>query len=187
VAPVVSDFEHAYIFETLTSFLLGFTDRFVVALWPTQTFCAGLVVPGDTFRVYLESILRRSRATYHTLLAAFNYLALLRSSMEQQHQVAHHLVVPGTLQPLTCQRRMFLSALMLGWKFTQEHCYSTRTWAKISGLGSTEINANEAAFLSVINWRLYIPRAVFESWATELPYYMRKPEAAIPNSLLEGY
>lgn len=49
-----------------------------------------------------------------------------------------------------------LSALMLGWKFTQERGSSTRKWAMLSELSSREINGNEAAFLSMIDWRLYI-------------------------------
>ncbi|PVH72095.1 hypothetical protein DL98DRAFT_378509, partial [Cadophora sp. DSE1049] len=55
-----------------------------------------------------------------------------------------------------CQRRMFLAALILGWKYTQERSYSSRKWAQISGLSSKEINTNEVVFLSTIDWRLYI-------------------------------
>ncbi|KAH8595088.1 hypothetical protein B0O99DRAFT_494595, partial [Bisporella sp. PMI_857] len=70
--------------------------------------------------------------------------------------------------PLQCKRRMFLAALILAWKYTQERSYSSRAWAKISGLCSKEINTNEAVFLSTVGWRLYIPHTIFERWVTEV-------------------
>ena len=68
---------------------------------------------------------------------------------------------------------MFLAALILAWKYTQDRNYSLGVWTKISGLGPKEINTNEAVFLSTIDWRLYIPHAVFERWATEVPFYAK--------------
>jgi len=59
---------------------------------------------------------------------------------------------------------MFLSALILASKFLQDRNYSTRAWSKISGLGSCEINANEAAFLSTIGWQLFVRDEVWGRW-----------------------
>jgi hypothetical protein len=77
---------------------------------------------------------------------------------------------------------MFLSAIMLGWKYTQENSYSSKTWARISGLSLKEINSNERAFLATINWRLYISSETFERWSIHM---------CIPNNkrqelILEG-
>jgi hypothetical protein len=46
-----------------------------------------------------------------------------------------------------------------------------------------EINTNEAVFLYTINWCLYIPYTIFEHWVTEVPYYARLPDLALPDSL----
>lgn len=61
-------------------------------------------------------------------------------------------------------------------------------WAKISGLGSQDIKANEAIFLKIVNWRLYIPNVAFERWAkaTELLYYAGLPKHGSPESILSG-
>ncbi|KAH8589909.1 hypothetical protein B0O99DRAFT_496604, partial [Bisporella sp. PMI_857] len=72
------------------------------------------------------------------------------------------------VRPLQCQRRMFLAALILAFKYSQDRNYSLSTWAVISGLCSEEIKLNEAVFLTMVDWHLYIPHAVFERWASEV-------------------
>jgi hypothetical protein len=133
---------------------------------------------------YIELILRRSRATYAALLAAFYYLALLRSTISKQKSTTNQPEDVERVKHLQCQRRMFLAALILGSKYTQERSYSSRAWAKISGLRSKEINTNEAVFLATIDWCLYIPHTISERWATEVLYYLRLPGQALPDSLL---
>lgn len=161
--------------------LITFADRFLIALW-IPTVITDLDNP-MTLRFYLENVLRRSCATYHTLLAAFHYLVLLRT-MTKRHYTGKQLKASKKLRVLQCPRRMFLSALMLGWKFTQERGSSTRKWARLSGLSSREINSNEAAFLSTIDWRLYIPHTVFARWDTEVAYYVGKPGLRLSDFLL---
>jgi PHO85 cyclin-5 len=113
-------------------------------------------------RVYIEFILQRSQATYATLLVTFYYLALLRSAISRQKAITDQLEDLERAKPLQCQRRMFLAALILAWKYTQDRNYSLGAWAKISGLCSKEIKSNEAVFLSTVDWRLHIPHTVFE-------------------------
>jgi len=59
---------------------------------------------------------------------------------------------------------MFLAALILASKYLQDRNYSARAWSKISGLNINEINANEMAFLSAVNWRLHISDCIFDKW-----------------------
>lgn len=87
--------------------------------------------------------------------------------------------MPQELQPLQCQRRMFLEALMLGWKFTQDYVYSTRRWASFSGLSDKELNRNEGLFLSVIDWRRFISHGMFSHWKSEVLYYVQNPDVAL--------
>lgn len=91
------------------------------------------------------------------------------------HSTTKPLQMSQKTRPLQCPRRMFLSALMLGWKFTQEKAYETRTWASLSGLSTRELNGNEAVFLAMIDWRLYIAQAVFKRWDIEVVYHVRNP------------
>ena len=65
---------------------------------------------------------------------------------------------------MQCGRRMFLTALILASKYLQDRNYSARAWSKISGLRTSEINANEMAFLAAINWKLHIPEPLFNRW-----------------------
>lgn len=132
-------------------------------------------------RAFIERILRRSRATYNTLLTTFYYLALLRTSISRQKDQPED---PEKARPLQCRRRMFLAALILASKYTQDRNYSSRAWAKISGLCSKEINTNEAVFLFTIDWHLYISFRTFERWVPEVLYYAKLPDLELPESLL---
>lgn len=141
-----------------------------MVLWPGPiTISLGEVISADhgllPLRPYIECVLRGSRATYATLLATFYYLVLLRSSISRLEPVADHAEGLVTGRPLQCRRRMFLAALILAWKYTQDRHYTLSVWAKISGLCAQEIKTNEIIFLKTVEWRLYIPDAVFERWA----------------------
>jgi hypothetical protein len=81
---------------------------------------------------------------------------------------------------------MFLAALILAWKYTQDRHYSLGAWSKISGLCAREIKTNEAIFLKTVDWRLYIPPSVFERWAKamELLYQSKLPGHASADFVL---
>ncbi|KAH9211711.1 hypothetical protein DL95DRAFT_186550 [Leptodontidium sp. 2 PMI_412] len=169
--------------------LVGFTDRLLVALWPAPAAIPqGNVISANRslipLRGYIEFILRRSRTTCSTLLAALYYLTLLPPSVLRQNFATDQLGDTERDRPLQCQRRMFLAALILAWKYTQERSYSSRTWAQISGLSSKEINANEVVFLSTVDWRLHIPDTFFRRWTAEVLYYAKLRDRALPDSLL---
>ncbi|KAK3076313.1 hypothetical protein LTS18_013349 [Coniosporium uncinatum] len=83
---------------------------------------------------------------------------------------------------LQCGRRMFLAALILASKYLQDHNYSARAWSKISGLKVCEINCNEMAFLTAVNWRLHFPEALFERWQDVVMHYCQQPPS--PGSSL---
>ncbi|KAL9003535.1 MAG: hypothetical protein Q9188_003606 [Gyalolechia gomerana] len=65
---------------------------------------------------------------------------------------------------MQCGRRMFLASLILASKYLQDRNFSARAWSKISGLKASEININEIAFLTAVNWKLHIPEPVFQRW-----------------------
>lgn len=70
--------------------------------------------------------------------------------------------------PVLCGRRMFLAALICASKFLQDRTYSNRAWAKISSLPCSEINANEKAFLQVLNYNLFVNADLFRNWTRRL-------------------
>ncbi|KAF8520461.1 hypothetical protein BU17DRAFT_7474, partial [Hysterangium stoloniferum] len=55
-----------------------------------------------------------------------------------------------------CPRRMFVAALILATKFTQDRVYSNRAWAKISGLDAREVSRCERALGEALEWRLWV-------------------------------
>ncbi|KAF8497639.1 hypothetical protein JB92DRAFT_2589840, partial [Gautieria morchelliformis] len=55
-----------------------------------------------------------------------------------------------------CPRRMFIAALILATKFTQDRVYSNRAWAKISGLDAREVGRCERALGDALEWRLWV-------------------------------
>ncbi|KAI5282230.1 hypothetical protein KEM52_003736, partial [Ascosphaera acerosa] len=69
---------------------------------------------------------------------------------------------PWSRRVMLCGRRMFLTALILASKYLQDHNYSARAWAKISGLDVQELNKNETTFLQAVNWKLHVPEAMFQ-------------------------
>ncbi|KAF2005246.1 hypothetical protein P154DRAFT_356004 [Amniculicola lignicola CBS 123094] len=138
-------------------------------------------------RTFIQETLRRSRTSYSTLQVALYYLILIKShvpkhdfTMEQPEDVA-------SLRALQCGRRMFLAALILASKYLQDRNYSARAWSKISGLKVCEINTNEMAFLSAVNWKLHITDPVWERWQDVVLRHTPSnpppsPGACLPNT-----
>ncbi|KAL8853772.1 MAG: hypothetical protein Q9221_001415 [Calogaya cf. arnoldii] len=83
---------------------------------------------------------------------------------------------------MQCGRRMFLASLILASKYLQDRNFSARAWSKISGLKACEINANEMAFLSAVNWKLHIPEPVFNRWTDLVLKYSPSASLASPRS-----
>lgn len=158
-------------------FISGSTHRLLVALWPCPTPTPPGALP---LRAFIEKLLRTSGATYATLLAGCYYLNLLQSmSLNPNPPVAAKPETIANTGPIQCPRRMFLAAIMLGWKYTQERSYSSRAWASMSGLHLKEINSNEVLFLIKIDWRLYIPRENLEHWNVYMCLPARKRQELI--------
>lgn len=78
------------------------------------------------------------------------------------------ILLQKTRDPVLCGRRMFLAALVCASKFLQDRTYSNRAWAKISSLPVQEINANEKAFLELLDYNLYVNAELFKNWTRRL-------------------
>lgn len=115
-------------------------------------------------RTFVQEVLRRSKTSYSTLQVALYYLVLIRSCVPKHDFTMEQLVDSQSCRAMQCGRRMFLAALILASKYLQDRNFSARAWSKISGLKTLEINTNEMAFLSAVNWKLHIPESVFNRW-----------------------
>jgi len=131
-------------------------------------------------RTFVEEVLRRSKTSYSTLQVALYYLILVQSRIPKHDFTMEQSEDSSACRAMQCGRRMFLAALILASKYLQDRNYSTRAWSKISGLRACEINTNEMAFLSAVNWKLHIPEPVFHRWTDVVLKY--SPSAQVNPS-----
>ena len=135
-------------------------------------------------RTFVEEVLKRSKTSYSTLQVALYYLILIQSCLPRHDLTMEQLEDSGAYRAMQCGRRMFLAALILASKYLQDRNFSARAWSKISGLSTSEINANELAFLSAVQWKLHVPKEIFERWENIVMRY--SPSAQVhspPRSL----
>ncbi|KAJ3575072.1 hypothetical protein NPX13_g4154 [Xylaria arbuscula] len=147
--------------------LVDSSTQIVEAIWPLasvfhrQEMGHKAVLP---LRTFIQETLRRSRTSYSTLQVALYYLILIKPHVPNHDFTMEQPEDVHATRALQCGRRMFLAALILASKYLQDRNYSARAWSKISGLATLEINQNEMAFLSAVNWKLHITEIVFKRW-----------------------
>ncbi|KAK9362675.1 hypothetical protein V1504DRAFT_314266 [Lipomyces starkeyi] len=136
----------------------------IEGIWPSarDTPCSDPATQILPLRTFIEETLRRSRTSYSTLQVALYYLYLLRPHVRDPSRLK------GSMGALHCGRRTFLTSLILASKYLQDKNYSARAWSKISGLSTTEINANEMSFLIAVDWKIHVPEDVYERWSSVL-------------------
>lgn len=132
-------------------------------------------------RTFVQEVLRRSKTSYSTLQVALYYLILIKSFVPTRDFTMDQLMDSPSCQAMQCGRRMFLTALILASKYLQDRNYSARAWSKISGLRTSEINANEMTFLAAINWKLHVPEPLFNRWTDIVLKY--SPSSSNPPML----
>lgn len=102
------------------------------------------------------------------------------------HSGSSNSKAPGAMRsasPLLCGRRMFLAAIVVASKFLQDRTYSNRTWSKISGLETREIEQLERVFLHTIQYDLYVSHTQWAEWTTELSaHWNRTKNEDVPLS-----
>lgn len=134
-------------------------------------------------RTFVQEVLRRSKTSYSTLQVALYYLILIQSCIPKRDFTMEQMEDSQSSRAMQCGRRMFLAALILASKYLQDRNFSARAWSKISGLKTVEINTNEMAFLSAVNWKLHIPEPVYNRWTdVVLKYSPSSPSLTSPKS-----
>ncbi|MCJ1256102.1 hypothetical protein MMC24_003922 [Lignoscripta atroalba] len=155
----------------------------IEVIWPLSTLsCSRDTVLGGKnligLRTFVQEVLKRSKTSYSTLQVALYYLVLVKPCIPGHDFTMEQVEDSQSLRAMQCGRRMFLAALILASKYLQDRNYSARAWSKISGLKTFEINMNEMAFLSAVNWKLHIPEPVFQRWTDVVLKY--SPSAQLP-------
>lgn len=143
----------------------------IETIWPLSVLSCGrhTILSGKQqnligLRTFVQEVLRRSKTSYSTLQVALYYLILIQSCIPKHDFTMEQSEDSPACRAMQCGRRMFLAALILASKYLQDRNFSARAWSKISGLRTREINQNELAFLSAVNWKLHIPEPVFHRW-----------------------
>ena len=159
----------------------------IETIWPLSVLSCGrdAVLSGKQqnligLRVFVQEVLRRSKTSYSTLQVALYYLILIQSSIPKHDFTMEQMEDSPACRSMQCGRRMFLAALILASKYLQDRNFSARAWSKISGLQTCEINSNEMAFLSAVNWKLHIPQPVFDKWTDIVLKYSPSAQVNAP-------
>lgn len=106
-------------------------------------------------RQLLYAILQRTRITAAALL-----LALFFAHRYRCYQ--------GECGPPGSQFHLFLVALLLAHKYTEDHPFSNRVWSQLTELPIASINALERDFLKKIEHRLAVRLRDFQHWVLAL-------------------
>ena len=159
----------------------------IETIWPLSVLLCGrdTVLSGKQqnligLRVFVQEVLRRSKTSYSTLQVALYYLILIQSCIPKHDFTMEQSEDSPACRSMQCGRRMFLAALILASKYLQDRNFSARAWSKISGLQTCEINSNEIAFLSAVNWKLHIPQPVFDKWTDIVLKYSPSAQVNAP-------
>lgn len=167
------------------------TTQMIETIWPLSVLSgtrdSALDGPDQNLiglRTFVQEVLRRSKTSYSTLQVALYYLILIKSYVPTCDFTMEQMMDSPSCRAMQCGRRMFLTALILASKYLQDRNYSARAWSKISGLRTSEINANEMAFLAAINWKLHIPEPLFNRWTDIVLKY--SPSSSNPPLLPSG-
>ena len=141
----------------------------IEVIWPLSvTPCGRDAVLGGKnligLRTFIQEVLKRSKTSYSTLQVALYYLVLIKSCIPRLDFTMEQSEDSHAARAMQCGRRMFLAALILASKYLQDRNYSARAWSKISGLKISEINTNEIAFVTAVDWKLHVPEPLFQRW-----------------------
>lgn len=116
---------------------------------------------------FIKEMVGRSGTSPECLALGLLYLWRCRDRIARSRQLADqaNMSTSGTIpHPSLCSRRMFLSALIIAWKFLSDRTYTNSAWSKISGLRVEEINANERCLLGMLGWTLDVKPTEWAQW-----------------------
>lgn len=151
--------------------LVDTTTQMVETIWPLSAHIQSRQPTECTrqpskmeLRYFIQEVLKRSKASYSTLQVALYYLVLIQPFVPKHDFTEEQPQDSAASFSLQCGRRMFIAALILASKYLQDRNFSASGWSKISGLSTWDLNVNETAFLTAIDWKLHVPDQLFHRW-----------------------
>ncbi|MCJ1247100.1 hypothetical protein MMC30_004311 [Trapelia coarctata] len=166
------------------------TTQMIEVIWPLSVIPCGrdAVLGGKNLiglRTFIQEVLKRSKTSYSTLQVALYYLILIKPHIPTVNFCMEQSEDSHTARAMQCGRRMFLASLILASKYLQDRNYSARAWSKISGLKISEINSNEMAFVTAIDWRLHVSEPLFQRW-TDVVLKFNPPASSSSPTVANG-
>ncbi|KAJ1028191.1 hypothetical protein NDA13_003637 [Ustilago tritici] len=197
--------------NSLVDSLIDAAVRTLDAIWNASTPSESCdLAKGNSalpLQVFIRETLRRARASCSTLQASLLYCVRLGEACKRSRQMSLRQstraagvqveVEAQSSSPLhgmnkeelcltRCPRRMFLASIMIASKFVQDHTYSNRAWAKISGLPVKDLSKLERAFLKAIDYRLMTSDVEWDKWTAELAQSNASVAEASSNNGIAG-
>ena len=137
----------------------------------------GITQTSWLFGRFLHQVLRATKITSTTLLLALKFAHSFRQAWgtvrarATQPGAGRSLLMPvgpdGLLQE-TSQFRVFVMSLLLADKYTEDHSYTNKAWATLSGIPVHDINAMEREYLGFFGHALYVSEGDFRGWIETL-------------------
>lgn len=103
------------------------------------------------FAQFCSTILHNAQMPYPVVMLALAFVHRVKS-------VSTIRGLPGS------EIRIFVCALMSAAKFLLDNSFSNKTWRTLSCIPLVELNATEIEFLSIMNYDLSMPTAVYDQW-----------------------
>ncbi|KAM5435222.1 cyclin-like protein [Microsporum ferrugineum] len=141
--------------------------------------------PPSQFRKYVSQILSSTRLPSSTILLGLYYLA---SRMRMLSSADVHPASPSanstsaSSSPATTQvYRMLTTGLLLGSKFLDDNTFQNRSWAEVSSIPVSDLNAMELEWLFGFDWkiheRIHTKHDGFMSWKSHWDSWRVKADA----------
>ncbi|KAK9765856.1 hypothetical protein K7432_005494 [Basidiobolus ranarum] len=112
------------------------------------------------FRFFIQYVLNTTQISTTTLLLA---LKLIHTMKLRQPSLCG---APGS------ECRVFTVGLILANKTLEDNNFTNKTWSKVTGLPSMEINQMEMEFLQVLDWRCIVSQQDYLEWRSLLENYL---------------
>ena len=102
------------------------------------------------FRNFIYTLLNRTAISFNTVTLAMMYLQRLKKCHPQCRSAA-----------VVSSSRLMLAALIVAHKVLMDDCFENKTWAKVSGFTTAEVNKMEQELLFFCNHDMHVPQSTF--------------------------
>ncbi len=106
------------------------------------------------FAYFIKELLKRSRASVHTLQLSLYYISLLKENKDEDFIKKNYI---------DC-KKLFVSSIILATKNLQDIRIPLHAWCKVSGLSKNELIKNEILLFKALNWNCYVQPYEYDEW-----------------------